>query len=174
MQEDDERVAELSEAQRLTLLNYERQLAIAIFEHAHARTLVADAKMALRKNEKLLRWIVISLLGVGAVYSTAVDIFPSISLSSTSTIIFAVLVGIMLNNFIQLQGKIGSRQDKGLYAEQLAEIKIDALVPGSVATVYDGFSIDEHITWESIVQKPAFRTLRSALIDEIILVTKPN
>ena len=140
----------------------------------HARALVTEAKAASRKHEKSVRWIVVSVIAVIALYTAAVNVFPSVSLSNTSIIILAVLAGILLNDFIKAQGTLGSLQDKGHYAEKLAQLKIDALVPGNAAVVYDGFSIDEHITWESIVQKPAFRTLRSALIDEIILVTKPN
>lgn len=173
MHEDDERVSELSEAQRLALLDAERQLVVAIWEHVHARALIAEAKIAAKRHEKSVRWVVLAAFAIIILYEVVATFFPSATLSSTSTIIITILAAIGFNDFLKGAGTIGVLQDKGHYNEGLAKLKFDALVPANSALLYDGFSIDDHLTHQTIIENPTYRKLRSSLISEIILATDP-
>lgn len=174
MEEDDQRVSQLSEAQRLALLDSERQLTAAIWEHLHARALIAEAKIAAQRHEKSVRWVVLAAFAIMILYKVVESFFPSAALSSTSTVIVAILAAILFNDFLKGRGTIGVLQDKGRYAERLAMLKIDALVPANAALLYEGFSIDEHLTHQTIVENPTYRKLRSTLISQIMLATDPT
>jgi hypothetical protein len=158
---------ELTEAQKLALLEAERRAVLAVYGWLQARVQVEDGKKAAASTDRAVKYAVIAGVIVIGAYQLLEWLTPIVPLSPTAELGGFLLLGFSVYAALQDQRRVKLILAKAERAEQRSYAELRSLVPSIAHLLYKEWSTNSPIDVHFIRQESAFQRIREDLITEI-------
>ncbi|MEX0450512.1 hypothetical protein V6X62_01610 [Spiribacter sp. 218] len=158
---------ELTEVQKLALLEAERRAVLAVHGWLQARVQVEEGRKAAASTDRAVKYAVIAGFIIISAYQLFEWLMPIVSFTPTVELGGVLLIGFSVYIAIQDQRRVKVLLAKAERAEQRSYAELRSLVPSIAHLLYKEWSTNSPIDVHFIRQESAFQRITEDLITEI-------